>query len=646
VQSRDSDVDFMQTQNERQEQGTTLQRLFDVSLDAFEDFLAGLHDLYQTTAELCRALHDGRDATDGSDGGAGSPTQESEHHSARMPRRRSSFGGAPASQSADIMEAAGSQSVQRGMGLRRHSLSIIPTRGGPTMGGSNGQGERRHQYHPRRSQLLQLIFRSVDEDQDGRINFSALHRAMDQELSLDVRVDQVRPLFDTFHLTGDDGCMDLDEFVDFLVTYLRIKFGSTIAHLVTDTKAFADYLGISNVGGDDFSASAQRKRALLAQAIASDATTTDGRRNSLDALAVGQQMETPQHQILLLPGLQLPAEITESRGTVAARKMIAESIVNIFKCPPEMVAVHEDEQGRKNQRVVDEYGGDGASTVTASVGGLHSAKLGAIIADLINDHAYQRQRQAIEELKLETGLSVRDVRIRELESLVGNVSRQQKEIDDAHRAEVDDLRRNHALQATTSVSLNIDSKSWESRAVQAEEAALAATKETAKLQAMLDTVYRTKPEGLSTFAEKLWASTSIATAQLDCVRRDMASLANTTNGLEISAVDQKMHEMVAVLADLLLSANARVCKALDDEGALKQYMKRLESKITQVTKAMASAEIAKQTIHRSPVASSPALSDRNAFPSAARQVSENFASEHTQCLQDLVRNQNTYDVVG
>lgn len=40
VQSRDSDVNFLHTQNQRQQQGMTLQRLFDVSLDAFEDFLA------------------------------------------------------------------------------------------------------------------------------------------------------------------------------------------------------------------------------------------------------------------------------------------------------------------------------------------------------------------------------------------------------------------------------------------------------------------------------------------------------------------------------------------------------------------------------------------------------------------------------
>ena len=154
---------------------------------------------------------------------------------------------------------------------------------------------------------------------------------------------------------------------------------------------------------------------------------------------------------------------------------------------------------------------------------------------------------------------------------------------------------------------------------------MAEAKEVATLREILETTYKKKPEGLSPFAEKLWASSSIATAQLDRVRRDMTALATTGHGANISAVDTKLRGIVVALADLLLSANMRVTKALDDEGALKQYMKRLESKIALISKAMATAQVAKATPSPLPT------------PFASRSVSQTFLANHMSCLQELVR---------
>ena len=241
---------------------------------------------------------------------------------------------------------------------------------------------------PRRSRVLLELFKAADGDQDGLLDFAELFSAMNL-MGLDARAEAVKPVFDTFDLARE-GLMAADEFMDFLLTYLRIKFGGTIAHLVTNARAFADYLGVVNDSqGRQVS---PHRRSLLAQAIASDAATEDGRRMSLAALAA-HGFESPARRSLFLPGLVLPrrplsnsgsvgraAEIEAAEIEVEARHVLTVSLARLLDCPPESVLLHEDSSGDWD----DESSFFGAPTVSASASNLSDDVIGRALAALVN----------------------------------------------------------------------------------------------------------------------------------------------------------------------------------------------------------------------------------------------------------------------
>jgi hypothetical protein len=291
--------------------------------------------------------------------------------------------------------------------------------------------------------VLQELFKASDENEDGRISFTQLHSVLNNELGLGARAEQVKPLFDTFDL-GDEGSMSFEEFVDFLVTHLRIKFGGTIAHLVTNAKAFADYVGVANERRDDVDRHGThmaQRRALVAMAIASDACTEDGRRTALHALTIhaappssksgpGSSLTDLYHvpRSLLLPNLQLPRRATFNVGAVEesgedfalvgdegtattgdveaeAKHVLAVSLSRLLDCPTDTVSLHSDPS---------EPGGVESVTVSASVGGLGDVAIGRALAMLVNGdlHNAKLARQRTAEISQE--LQEKDSRIIEV----------------------------------------------------------------------------------------------------------------------------------------------------------------------------------------------------------------------------------------
>jgi hypothetical protein len=100
-----------------------------------------------------------------------------------------------------------------------------------------------------------------------------------------------------------------------------------------------------------------------------------------------------------------------------------------------------------------------------------------------------------------------------------------------------------------------------------------------------------RPDGLSPTASKLWASTSAAASLLRSLEADSKARA-LAKPRTLSAADGKLREVVVGLAELLEVANARVVKALDDEGKNKEAIQRLESKIAQIISKTAKSPVA------------------------------------------------------
>jgi hypothetical protein len=510
VQSRDSDVEFYPSDR-------PLQRLFDVSLDVFEDFLAGLHDVFGATAQLCQALH-----ADSEDEGVLGDSGD------------------------EPMSPRSSSAPARG---RRPLLS--------------GQASSW-----RCSAVLREVFAAADADGDGLITCVELHGAMRGALGLDARFAAVQPLFDAFGLATPHR-MALAEFVDFLTTHLRAKFGASLAHLVTNAKAFADYLGASHAGR---AAGSAQRRALLAQAVAADASTEDGRRVSLAALAAHGGLDAAARS-LRLPGLSLPrrAALTGAAAEAAeidveARHALAVSLARLLDCAPSAVRLRDDDDDDDDD--AKGRAASGRPTVTAAVDGLGNDGVNRAIAALVNGDLRAAADAAAAAHAYDATLAQREARVLELEAM---------------------LAKNAGSAA-------------------AEAAAARANEEVAVLQSLVDALQSFgRPDGLSPTAEKVWASTAAAALLLDALRT--TSDAKPPGKYLPRAADAKLREVVVALAELLAVANARVVRAIDDEARLKEAAKRLEAKVAQV---VSKATFAKQEAAPTPPA------------------------EHVDCLRQLV----------
>jgi len=368
AQSRDSDADFCTLSSESQP------RLFDVSLDVFVDFLAGLHDLFGTTALLCQALHADEDAS--SSASVQSPGSETALSS---PKSSASRGRLPWLVDDKVPW------LQRA--------------------------------------VLRDVFEAADVDGDGLISFTELYGAMVGGLGLDVRADALKPVFDAFELAATT-FMALKEFVDFLVTYLRIKFGGTIAHLVANANAFADYLGVPT----GRSANLQRC-ALVAQAIASDASSADGRRMPLAALAAHGYYSSSgdglvRAHALVLPGLVLPRREPATSAPAEAleidaeaRHLLSVSLARLLDCPPDTVRLRRDTNSNDlGPNATSEATAAGTSTVTAAVSGLGDAVVGRALAALVNGDLRSASDTASEARAYEAQLAERDAKIKEVKA--------------------------------------------------------------------------------------------------------------------------------------------------------------------------------------------------------------------------------------
>jgi len=364
AQSRDSDADFCSLPSESQP------RLFDVSLDVFVDFLAGLHDLFGTTALLCQALHADEDAS--SSASVQSPGSETAPSSPKL------------------------SAASRGR------WPWLSDGDAPWLQGA----------------VLRDVFEAADVDGDGLISFAELHGAMVGALGLDVRAEALKPVFDAFELAATT-FMAPEEFIDFLITYLRIKFGGAIAHLVTNAKAFADYLGVTGARAVNL-----QRCALIAQAIASDASTEDGRRMPLAALAAhGYYSSTGDGLVrahaLVLPGLVLPRRAPSTHAPsealeidAEARHLLSVSLARLLDCPPDTVRLRHDSSD-SGLNVDSEPTATGpAPTVTAAVSGLGDAVVGRALAALVNGDLRSASGTASDEAQL----AERDAKINEVKA--------------------------------------------------------------------------------------------------------------------------------------------------------------------------------------------------------------------------------------
>jgi hypothetical protein len=100
-----------------------------------------------------------------------------------------------------------------------------------------------------------------------------------------------------------------------------------------------------------------------------------------------------------------------------------------------------------------------------------------------------------------------------------------------------------------------------------------------------------------------------------------------------SATDGKMKEVVVALAELLDVANTRVVKALDNEGKLKEAMKRLEGKVAQVV-----------AMKKPSSSSSSSSSSSRHSTSRSSSLGVSFEADHLQCLKELVGTLTPYTV--